>query len=864
MRHPGYVGLLGVFLGTGLLACGSGQAIIMEPFPAETDGGEDGGNPDSGPDATMCKGSACDAGGVVSDGGCEGGGSCLPPGSVGAGGRCTFSADCNGAYYCGDEGTCVPVGKGGVGATCTTSGSCVKGAVCYRATSGLYGVCSAPDGTTLPAESDGGDGGSVHGASGTSKGIGGACKTLLDCQAGLACDASSQTCEPGVPGAGLPLPWTGVTCTDDTNGSADAGSKPVTAYFELPAADGTPPNDFFRLPFPNDIRRDPTTHRINLTGFPHPGTALLGFDIVERYVEQSEVDLDGFGTNQYVYFRFSGAVQQTSLTVGTGGSVQMYDLTAGAPVDSLGFYAETAGNHYICQNNVKVTTGPMVAGHTYAVTLSTAVHDARNAAILRDAQFASVMGSSAPSGATLTSAYAAFAPLRTFLRTQGINAATILDATVFTTQSATSEVDALRTTVRAEPAPVASGFVKCETGVTSPCDDGLSGAAHTRGCIGPFSSAYDELQGQITVPIMQQGVRPYTTLGQGAIKLDSKGHPIANGTEKVCVSLTVPHGISEPAGGWPVVLYAHGTGGFYRSGILEGLASAVTNVVLGGSKTAAFAFLGYDGVMTGPRQGGAGDQDPDTLFFNFANPVAARDNVLQGAADLFALVRALGTVSLPKLPEAADTTHFDATKVYFLGHSQGSIVGIPAAAYEPGLAGMVFSGAGGDLRESLLTKQNPVDIADLTPYVLEDTQVDVTHPALNMFQAFIERADPVNYGALLLSNLPTGIVARPLVQTYGLGDTYAPLLGLQAIASSIGLQPVAPVPGSMPWPSSTGLALPLSGNFDTSSGMVTAALLEADPKGAYDGHFVLFDDPALQKRVMQFLGTAATGTATVE
>ena len=48
------------------------------------------------------------------------------------------------------------------------------------------------------------------------------------------------------------------------------------------------------------------------------------------------------------------------------------------------------------------------------------------------------------------------------------------------------------------------------------------------------------------------------------------------------------------------------------------------------------------------------------------------------------------------------------------------------------------------------------------------------------------------------------------------------------------------------------------------NGMVTGGLLEADPMGAYDGHFVLFNDPVLQHRVMVFLGTAAAGSATLE
>jgi len=815
--------------------------------------GNDGGGVDSGLDA---RSHSCDGGGD----GCAP--ATLPPESVSAGGHCTLTSECKAGLYCGADGTCDASGAAGVGDTCSTTASCVRGAVCYRATPGLYGVCALPVGTTLPAGQDGLDGGDgATGGSGTAQGVGGKCTTLLDCEAGLACSASG-TCQLGVPGAGLPVPWAGVTCNDAV--PADAGTA-VRAYFEVPASDGTPPYDFFRLPFPNDIRRDPTTHKLNLTGFPHPGTALLGFDIVELYAQQSESDLDGFGTNQQVYFRFSASINLDTLTVGTGGSVQMYDLTAGGPTDSISILAGTGGDRYLCPNNLKVTTGgPMTPGHTYAVTLSTAIQDTSGHAVARDADFGAMLGSAAPSNPVLASAFAAYAPLRTFLTAQHIDPATLIDASVFTTQSATTEVPLLRTAIRAASAPTASGFVLCAPGVVSPCDDGLTGAAHVRGCVNPPSTTFDELQGQITLPIMQQGTRPYTTLGQGAIQLDATGTPVVQGTEPVCVSITVPHGVTPPSGGWPVILYAHGTGGDYLSGIQEGLPAAASQITLSGSTSAQFAFVAYDGVMTGPRRGAGVTQSPDTLFFNFANPVAARDNVLQGAADVFSLVWALETVSLMNLPAMGTNTAFDPTQIYFMGHSQGSTVGLPAAPFEPGLAGMVFSGAGGDLREALVTKQSPVDLANLTPYVLQDAPVDATHPALNLFQAFIERSDAINYGGALLQNLPMGAKARPLLQTYGIGDTYTPAPTLQAVAQAIGLNAAGPVLGTSPWPSGTPLALPVTNNFETSSGSVTAALIEGDPMGAYDGHFILFDNPTIETRVMKFLGTAQAGMATIE
>jgi hypothetical protein len=201
---------------------------------------------------------------------------------------------------------------------------------------------------------------------------------------------------------------------------------------------------------------------------------------------------------------------------------------------------------------------------------------------------------------------------------------------------------------------------------------------------------------------------------------------------------------------------------------------------------------------------------------------------------------------------------------------------------------MVFSGAGGDLRVSLTTKRHPVDIASLTPIVLQDPAGGP--PALNMFQAYFERSDAVNYGALLLFNQPMGIPLRPVVQTYGLGDTFSTNGTMQALQGATGLPVAAPIPGCsdamgnlvMPQPMSCmnawpgpprdamghpmapwGTPLPAMNNITTSNGQTTALLVESDPMGAYDGHFVLFNDPVIKNRVVTFLGSATTATASV-
>jgi predicted esterase len=778
---------------------------------------------------------------------------CVIRGGAAAGDACVRSADCGPALQCAGA-RCVTEGEGSEGASCADLTGCRRGYACVRSAGEVLGTCQLPRGAARPTPGDGGtptgDASAPDASTGTTqpRDLEQPCADTLDCQAGLICATPANLCRAAVPGQGLPQPWTGGGCNADPVG-------PVRAYFELPRDDGAPPNDFFRLPFPNDIRRDPETRRLNLRGFPHPGTGLLGFDLVDRYLRAAERDLDGFGTNTVVTFRFSGRIDFDTLRLGE--SVRLIDLTTGEATRSLRLGANTVGNRYLCGNPVFVDTGagvPLEPGHTYAAILTTALRDTAGQPVVRDSDFGPLLGATAPSAPAAARAWRAYAPLRAWLGTAGLAPDSVLTAAVFTTQDPRRAVTQLRAAVHAAPMPVARDFVRCAAGVRSPCEETVTGSG--RGCPAAPDPAFDEYQGTVEIPRFQQGTRPYRAPGEGALAATPTG------TERVCVTVTVPRGAPAPSGGFPVVLYAHGTGGSYRSVVSEGLARTLADIDLGGGTRARLATVGFDGVMHGPRRGEGVTDGPDRLFFNFANPEAARDNVLQGSADVFALVRALvgGVVRLPDGPA------LDPMRVMFLGHSQGATVGLPAAAVEPDLRASVFSGAGGDLRASLTTKRRPVDIASLTPLVLEDPAAgDTAHPVLNLLQSYFERADAVNLAALLLRARPTGLPLRPVVMTYGPGDTYSTPATMQALAVSLGLPVAGPVPGgAMAWPPGMSLPLPLRDNFPGADGMrVTAALLEADPAGAYDGHFVLFRDATLSRRVAHFLGTAATGTAVV-
>src|SRR5204863_4829258 len=98
---------------------------------------------------------------------------------------------------------------------------------------------------------------------------------------------------------------------------------------------------------------------------------------------------------------------------------------------------------------------------------------------------------------------------------------------------------------------------------TSPCPD----VTGTRAC-GNGTVDYDEYHALVSVPIFQKGTAPYLDAGGD---IDSS-HVLR--TEKVCAALTVPKK-AAPAAGFPVAVFAHGTGGNFRDHVRNEVAGAL-------------------------------------------------------------------------------------------------------------------------------------------------------------------------------------------------------------------------------------------------------------------------------------------------
>jgi hypothetical protein len=737
---------------------------------------------------------------------------CAPAANKIPGARCLLSAECLSGNYCTPFGTCAPSGAAAEGASCSSEGDCQAGLTC--AVAGLYGVCAKAGAGDLNA----------------------ACTGNGDCAGGLICYQAKCTPFWGI------QQWTGASCSTD--------EEPVSkVYFKVPRQGEPVGNDFFRLPFPNDIRMK--GGKLSLAGFPAPGPRFLPVDPVDLYVKALERDSTGFGTNGAVFFRFSRSVDLA--TYHAENAISLVNVTKDSPEYNLrfghGWTATDGRGMYICPRYLVVRPPrPLLSGTTYAVILRRSILDKEGRPFQADEDFQAMLAAAAPADADLAAAWTAYAPLRAWIADQNLDPTDIVAAAVFTTERHADQMTKLRAAVRAAGSVAVKQLVRCGGGEASPCAGGQG--EDRRGCPASPNAAFDEYQGLVSVPIFQEGAPPYELTG-GRIVTDAAGTPAVQRTEDVCVALTVPKG-TPPAGGWPVVLYAHGTGGVYRSFVRSGLAAEFARGEAAGGAAVPMAMLGYDGILHGPRKG-ASAKPSSELVFNYLNPVAARDNAVQGAADIFALVRALESWN-------AGGVVLDKAKLGFYGHSQGGNAGALAMGYEAAVGPVILSGTGGMLKVSLLEKKNPVSVAAALPIVLSDPRVDGNHPVLNLLQMYFDRSDPVNHARRISVEPPMGVKPKSFLHIFGKDDTYSPDLTQKLFAQAAAIPVVNPVV------SEHGLAVtmaPVHGNYDGPDGKITVVQTQYAPSG-YDGHFVSTEHPAARRTLVQMMGTVfRDGTPTV-
>ena len=768
---------------------------------------------------------------------------CVGAKSAANGDACIIGGECTSGYCApnGNKGVCAAGGMVAEGGSCKGDAECAGGLKCSFDGESMFPRCVKPGGLD----------------------VGGACTAPRDCAQGLFCTngkCAFVSMDPSVLPFGYPplIPnpaafWQGASCPTD--------STPVAALWELPRS--TDPEgvkqDFFRLPFPNDARRA-SDGSLDFSRFPKDPNPVFGFDAMGRYL--TALKNEPFSNYAPTVFRFSGDVKFAGFNAnGTNPQTRLVDLTAGARFGQrkgLFFQYSPGRNRYVCPSwlSVRPYTGDVMQPGTYAVILMKGLQDQNDNTVQASPDFVAMLQSTAPADPAQAAAWPAYAPLRQYLTDQSINTIDVLSASVFTVGDGQRLMKSLSDSVDALATPTADAWVKCGGGAPSPCPD----SAGVRAC--GSSTAFDEWHTLIELPIFQQGTQPYLTPAEGGAISNAGGALAPVRREKICAALTTPKG-TPPANGWPLAVYAHGTGGNFRSHADDGAGGALAAVAMdggtadGGTLPTGYALLGFDQVGHGPRRGTRTDVSPDDIVFNFANPASARGTMAQGGADLLSVARyakALGSATPAPLP-ALDTTHL----VYW-GHSQGATEGALFLAFDRTMDGALLTGASASLTDALLSKKAPINIADSMWIALSESNKDAVnafHPALGLFQMWIDPSDPINHAkdvAVVPARAPNPTHARHVFQVWGKNDLFTARPVQQAFALVAGLGFVGPKVDEF----DVAPQAFVSGNIASPS-RVTAAMRQYDPGTAYDGHFVVFRDPTARRDAVRFLVRSATG-----
>ena len=598
------------------------------------------------------------------------------------------------------------------------------------------------------------------------------------------------------------------------------------AVFSEPVP-STQGDGFFDRPWPDD-RRLTAEGTLDLSDFPNRGE----YELLEKFLDVAE-SLDGFGTNSPIYVHFPKKIRTDRLptpeaSLDPSASVILLDVDPRSPRRGEQIPIQWRWNDdetsWQAENLLAIAPvwgAPLDPRTTYAVVLSTDI-------------------ASPPDGfqdvwRTDHAEYAYYQPIQETLFQIGRELDTVAYAFAFTTQDPTAE---LARVVRAidtwlpRPAIEAQELVEYSTGTTF----------------------FRYFEGVVSVPVWQEGSKPYASEGGGFV-FDDSGEPTLFGWDQTRFSLTLPT-TAPPEDGWPLVIHSHGTGGDYAS---HARGSTAPMMMLAREGMAGFG-------ISQPLHGDRGEGYNAELYsFNYLNPTSGRTMFRQGALDQVFLSRLLTEQDLTFTTTEGEQITLNGSRVGYLGHSHGGEVGAMAAAwFGDRIRGTLLSGAGGGLSITLIERDaGDFDIEGLITLSLgfdSGEVLDTFHPVIAIVQLDAEVTDPLNY-APYWSQRPAPWGDNPpvsVLQTEGLSDIYSPPRSIEALAGAGGLPVLAPDAQLSEIQLLTGLhdePTPTRGNLDGWTGTPVSGGIAQYPD---DGHFAIFDNTDAIRLYTRFLSTALT------
>jgi dienelactone hydrolase len=655
-----------------------------------------------------------------------------------------------------------------------------------------------------------------------------------------------------------------VAC-NGSNSNPSTGSGGVKALMN-PAANLTDPAAFYDFPYPSDLRLDAEGRPV-LDGFPNPKAVAVVDDLLLIAKQRKAYPVLPVG-----YFRFSGPIaKQTAdiiLPADPGSPVLLIDIdpdseTRGALVPTVA--ASLEEDHYVASRLLAVAARPgfvLKGNHTYAFVVRRSLGDDEGKPLGVPAFLQAVRAGKNPGGALGADAVAQYAPLWETLELVGVPAAEVAAATVFTTADVVEELSAMSEQLLAKHTVQITNLTFSE--------------AHPRYC---------EFVGEVSYPQFQQGEPPFnkTVAEAGLFSFDSGGLPKKLRDEKAPVTITIPHG-AMPAGGFPLTLYFHGSGGVHGQVVDRGPV-----LVEGGDTTPGegpahvlaphgFASAGSALPVNPDRLEGA----DDIAYLNLDNVSAFRDTFRQGAIEQRMFLSALldlkidpatvGAACTEATVPAGDKFRFDPEKVAAMGQSMGGMYTNVIGAIDPRFKAAVPTGAGGYWGYFIL-ETSLIPGAKALLGILLQTQAELSflHPAMALLETAWEPAEPLVYMPRLAHRPLPGHPVRPVYEPVGKDDSYFPTVLYDAVAIAYGHEQA----GEEVWPTmQEALALagfdglidyPVKNNLESLDGTpFTGVVVQYEGDGIYDPHAIYGQLDEVKYQYGCFLETFfATGTAVV-
>ncbi len=610
--------------------------------------------------------------------------------------------------------------------------------------------------------------------------------------------------------------------------SCNSPGAVIEPVYDPAVRDGGAP--FFDLPFPSDLRTDAMGHPV-LEGL---GRARSG--IARDAMTVVETERAGFSVQSPIYFRFTGALDPASLPedasacADEASSVALIDIDPSSPergtrLPCLVRFREESTRYW--PEDVLVIRPvpgiPMHPGRRYAAVVMDSVRGAGGEAVAPNEAFRAVRAGEGELGA-------AQADVFDELERAGVAREHIVVASALTTSDPAPELDRARAFVLSQPLP-------------SLRDWEVSRIHGVR----VFEATFDSYE-------LFSGEPPYSTFGEGAFRFDASGMPLDVNARPVRIGITVPD-TAEPAGGYPIVLYGHGTGGDHLTHVGEEGAQLAP---------AGLAMLGFDAPLHGIRNPGV---DVETIAVT--NTVLAREMIRQSVLDLALLYRMQqeGALDVPAGVDGPSPVRFARDPELYMGHSQGSQVAGVLLGVEPGISASFVSEGGGDASITLVEIETSVGTtgACVIGTILAEQCEDMTedHPFLTLVaQPLVDAADPLSFAHRILRERDPSWTPLSVAMTEGLEDQYTPFRTIEALASAIGLPLVAPVLSASDAYTARGtptVDAPVQDNLTTAAGApVTGGLMQW-----HGDHFVIYSIADATNRYVQFLSMAAQGSPVI-